>query len=515
MASAGIPREVRPLTEAEIMAAAKKFSELSPGVELTKLLIIRYGNRFRGLEPVGGELAYGRERDLTELAQWAKEIAPLLDVQSEGATGPAKLLKLFTDGDEPKAKKIGQILDEYSTLLPGGIVQDLTIAESHLDTSTGDFRVAAAPLAKLEPEYNPQIDRWLTLLGGAEAHALKSWIAALTVLTHPSAAPFLIGDSGAGKSLLIEGLAKLWAAGAATPLDALVDGAFNGSLARCPLVAADEEFPPGFRSTKLRRWTGSSSQDLHEKYEKRTSIRGALRFFFAANRANALRFTDQLGRDDLEAVGLRFIFIDVDAKPKQYLKSLGGRAGTASWVDGFGIAKHALWLRDNYAFAPGQRLIVEGAQITKAHRALVLNGAVAEQVATAVAKFVNAPEQFSSLITDGTFIAGEGELLVNASGLQEAWRMLFPGGERLPPLVGPINDALSNFSLKKEHARRETPRGQTRRFWSLNPEVILDFAEKNQIGDPETLRKRIEGPRLTGGPVRPYAGVRVAAPVRN
>jgi hypothetical protein len=496
LATSGLPRDVRPLTEQEIYRAIDKFKTLSPGTPLQKLVIVRYGNRIRCLEPVGSELRYGRERDFSELQQWLAETAPLLP----------GLLNVFTlDGER---KKTPQILDEYGSLLPGSVVQDLTIAESHLDTTTGDFRVAAAPLTQLDPVFDPQIDQWLGLLGGAQAPALKAWVASVTVLHRPSAAPFLIGDSGAGKSLFIEGLARLWQAGAATPLDALVDGAFNGSIARCPLVAADEEFPPGFRSTKLRRWTGSSVQDLHEKYEKRTSLKGALRFVFAANKANALRFTDQLGRDDLEAVGLRFIFIDVDDRPKQFLRELGGRNATAGWVDGFAIARHALWLRDNLMFTPGQRLIVEGTAITKAHRALILNGVVAEQVATAIAKFLDAPDKFVTLLSNGTFIVGEGELLANGQGLLDAWRVLFTGGERVPPLLDAINAALSNFSLKKEHARRETPSGQTRRYWMINPEVIIDFAERNQIGDPDVLRQRVNGARLrAASKARPFAAL--------
>jgi hypothetical protein len=490
------PRDTHKLSEAELFESFRKFGALSPGVTADKLFIIRYGRKFRGMEPLNGELRYGRERELVELPQWLSEVEPLL---AEG------FIRVY---NEDGRKKQPQILDEYSTLLPGSIVYDLTISESHYDTSTGDFRVAAAPFRPLTPEFNPQIDQWLDLLGGAQAHALKSWIAALTLLQRPSAAPFLIGDSGTGKSLLIEGLAKLWAAGAATPLDALVDGTFNGAIARCPFIAADEEFPPGFRSTKLRRWTGSSVQDLHEKYQERASLHGALRFIFAANKANALRFTDQLGRDDLGAVALRFIFIDVDERPAKFLKSIGGREATEAWVDGCGIAKHALWLRDNYRFTPGQRLIVEGAEITRAHRALIVNGVVAEQVATAIAKFLNDPSQFDRLLSDGTFIVGAGKVLVNGQGMLDAWKSaLFQGGDRVAPLLDAINSALSNFSLSKTHARRTAPNGQTRRYWDINPDAVIEFAERNQIGDPDALRARVAGPLVGRSKPRPFASI--------
>jgi hypothetical protein len=145
MASAGIPRDVRPLTEREIVASAEKFAVLSPGVPLTKLLIVRYGNRFRGLEPVCGELTYGRERDLAELTQWISEIAPLIQ----------PLMAVFTVNQETEAKerkKLPQILDEYATLLAGSLVQDLTIAESSSSTtsscSTQTRRATAATTSR-------------------------------------------------------------------------------------------------------------------------------------------------------------------------------------------------------------------------------------------------------------------------------------------------------------------------------------------------------------------------------
>jgi hypothetical protein len=89
--------------------------------------------------------------------------------------------------------------------------------------------------------------------------------------------------------------------------------------------------------------------------------------------------------------------------------------------------------------------------------------------------------------------------------LLDAWTdQKFINGDRQPPLIDAANTALSNMTALKADVRRYAPNGQRKRYWLLNPDMVLDFAERNQIGDTTAMRAMIDGPLIKAGDARPF-----------
>lgn len=259
---------------------------------------------------------------------------------------------------DDKPIPVARLLDAH-TFLVEHAQASFTVKDSTLDIKRCLFIERLAPERPIEPKYNAQIDKWLRLLGGCEAEKLLDWLACVTTLTHQSAALYLCGEQGAGKTLLSSGVTRIWKDGAPLPLDSVM-GSFQDGLTQCPLLFADESISNKESSANLRALIGTSALEINRKHLSSLSIDGAIRIIAAGNNDGMLSFNEILGSSDLEAIARRFIKIDVGERPRKYLEELGGYTATESWVAGDGIAAHVQWLVRNRKVVRGKRFIVDG-----------------------------------------------------------------------------------------------------------------------------------------------------------
>lgn len=382
-----------------------------------------------------------------------------------------------------RAKTAAELLRDYGSVARN-LVADLSLQHSRYDEATQTFWEAVCPLRPLTPAFDPDVDHWLRLLGGAEADKLLDWIASMTDLSRQSCALYLEGRPGTGKSLLTKGLARVWTTGSPTELIRVL-GDWSADIARCPLIVADEQIPQTFRgqrtSAELRLLIGSSSRTLTRKFRDNADIKGAVRLILAANNSELLIFDEALSASDMEAVAGRFLHIVTPETAKAYLEA----TSTDDWVDGDRIARHALWLRDNRAVIPGRRFLVEG-KADAMSKMLATQGDVPGKVTEWLAKFLADTTPKAGPTQRGYIIVGGGKYLVNTNALVEFWDTYVKSDHRAPT-HHKLGAALRNLAGAQTRAGNK-------RFWEVDADIVIAWAERNQVGDADLMRARIATP---------------------
>jgi hypothetical protein len=363
-------------------------------------------------------------------------------------------------------KLAADIVREYGTIVRN-VKKSLVAQKSYYDAPTETFVLASAPLAKLEPEYNGEIEKWLHLLGGDQKEILLDWIASVTDLSKPSAALYLSGHHGAGKTMLAHGLAKLWQTGTYTELNSI--SKYNANISRSPLIFGDEQIPKNVDITStLRRYIANSSHQIEEKFMPIITLEGCVRVLLAANNDELLSEANQNNNlMDIEAIAQRFNHISVDDVASKYLASIGGRSHTESWVDGCRIARFALWLKASRTAKLGARFLNEG-QRTEFHSNMLASGDKPSQVVEALGTAFSKPAK--------GIVAGQGFALVNSQALFEHWDE-FSSAKRPYDAVHGLGKILKRLS-KNQQVRVRTAAGQ-HRYFVVDWEFVLQHCEKN------------------------------------
>ncbi len=402
-------------------------------------------------------------------------------------------------GDKMRLKNADEMLRDYATVADK-VIASMMLAESYYDPAgPNTFYEAVCRRRPIAPAYDPQIDKWLRLLGGDSAEKLLDWVATFDRLDRVTCALYIHGPKDAGKTLFAIGLAQAWGH-APTPLRSLT-GNFNSALTNCPLVFADEEIPANMTSGFLRKMIGTTSRELTRKFIPEAELLGAVRVIIAANTPDLLKFDDEdFTEDDIDAVAARILYVKPtpgkptpDGKPTtlagDYLRSIGGRTGTEGWVEnGAKIAAHALWLRDNRVVKPGSRFLVEG-EISTMHRRLATHGSirglVIEWIAKSIMRTVPAMDKNPGIVYGG------GKLYVNAGYIKSTWNVV--DDKRSAPSLKKIGMALRPLA----QGERRLPFGADGRrdFYDLRLLPIYEAMRELQLGTIEDYKQRIEAPR--------------------
>lgn len=407
-----------------------------------------------------------------------------LSVNLRRTLSPAPLDLTVWEGKQVRRMTTPEILFEYSTDAQR-VVADLTVSTSHWDEDARTFYESCAPLRRIEPKYDERIHAWLRLLGGEQAHKLMDWIACVTLLKEQCAALYLTKQTGAGKSMLVAGLARLWGS-EPTKLDNIV-GNWTTDLTRCPLVVADEHLPPSWArsstaSAELRLLIGSSARALTRKFLPNATLVGAVRLVLIANDRNMLPTDESLGQNDLEAIGGRFLHIITSPAAANYLRSIGGKRGTHDWVDGDKIAAHALWLKENRVVHAGSRFIVEG-DTKGVQEDLVIDTRIGSLVCEVIVRTLSDSRPLQGGAP--AVRAGNNKLLVSSAGVADQWEHCVQSDQ--VQSTQRIGRQLSLMSGKMI----ETVKGHP--YHVVNPAYVLRWADRYAVGDVGLMRAKIEG----------------------
>lgn len=269
------------------------------------------------------------------------------------------VLTRFSRG-EFSAKPAPVLLHESGTV--PRVTEFTLTGETRLEADTLLYRALREPA--LAAQEDPAIARWLELLAGGAGplhEALLDWLASFRRFERPTAAIFLKANPGVGKGLLVDGLCQLFG-GRPVPFTEAV-GPFNGAMADCPVVFADENLtaPPGVNAVdELKKLVGDSSFRVANKNVRATALRGCVRVILASNHHGSFRFGRELTEADVSALDQRVLMLEPHPDTAGYLAGLGGRDFTEAWVAGLGLARHVRWLEETRPVLPGSRFLVQG-----------------------------------------------------------------------------------------------------------------------------------------------------------
>lgn len=335
----------------------------------------------------------------------------------------------------------------------------------------------------LEPRFHEDVDTWLRLLGGDKADHLLDWLATLLRFDRPTCALYLRGRNSLGKGMLAEGLAQLWQRPLTEYGELTRD--FTEEITKCPLIWADEKLPVSRlnASAVFRKIIGSSVIPIKRKYKGNATLVGCPRVLITANNDDALSVRERLTEDDLKAIALRIGYIHCPDDAADYLRQLGGREHTESWVAGGSIAEHVLWLNEERAVKPGDRYLVEGWESELTTNLATMSG-FAGNVAVAIATLIG-EERMKDL---PQCQVGDGEILVNARELMRNWRQLM-GPDQQTPHEYELTDALRTIALGR---CRKRMLGKHVSLWAIDPGHVYAVAERQHLFDVEELTKTVE-----------------------
>lgn len=462
-----------------------------PPADLARELLILYGKQTYVLRASG---EYSRPLGGNELAQcWERELAWAVKA---GILEPNNII---SDGDgntDVEPKSLGQILREYGTVVQGRAAASMVAQRSYYDPATEGFTEAICRRRDITPAFDERVDTWLRKLGGPKhAGSLLDWIATLIDLSRPTSILVLIAPAGAGKTMLAHGLARLWTDGGPVDLEKIL-GNFNSGITECPLVFADEGLPKAKGravTSELRRIFSGSSVTLSRKFMSDMVLRGALRGIVAANNHGVFDFGEELTEDDIEAIGVRFLHIDIPrqrvagpdgttvetSEATEYLKSIGGRAATDDWVTGDRIAAHALWLAANRTVTRGTRFLVEGQSRELVTRVAVSNGTASNVCEWMVRAILDeAPWRNPHDWRHQVMVRKGGKLYVSAEAFvsKNRWETYIQRRDSLPSATA-AGRALNTISHPGLHRKIHG----TTRFRSVRVERLAAWAEMNGI----------------------------------
>lgn len=400
-------------------------------------------------------------------------------------------------------KSVAEIMLAYGTEIPK-VISSLAAQRSTYDAYNNVLVEALYPMRSLHPVYNAQVEKWLNLLGGAKRDKLLDWLATADQIDTPTGALYLVGSAGCGKSMLSQGLARLWSRDGAASAENILGKQFNGSMA--PLIVADEGLHKpkqgeGY-SGMLRSLIGNSNHSYNRKFQTETTMVGCPRLIIASNNnrslADAMHREERSGQD-IEAIAIRIVLIECDNAAAAFLREIGGRTGTKDWVDGDVIARHLRWLQTTRGprVVRGDRFLV-GGEMNDMVNLLTVNGAAESMLLEWLTGAVMAPAPIKSELTGKTppVVIGNGRILVQSAFLSKRLTAFVADGRMSTYVVG---RALSNLSVHKAAANGETRVYYRRvRYHDVDVAAVRTWAVDNAGATVEAFDAIVNKP-LAGG----------------
>lgn len=478
----GIENRFEPYTPQELEEYAETL-----GVPLDRLRrrwIIQKGNSFYVF--VCGTYRRYSETDVVPAAM--RDLAPAITAQVDTNIVTEK-------GVRPRTAL--ELVKDYGAVATT-IDVDLSAQGPHFDETRGVMVEAPCPI-RVEPERQPAIERWLELLAGPEKHErLLQWLAATVMLNMPSAALYLEGPGGTGKSLLACGIARIWSPDRPTSLDEVM-GEYNESFMRCPLVFGDEVAPVDqrgrLRTDYLREFIQARTRPLKRKYQPNATLRGCARLILAANNRNLLQTAEHLTENDINAIVERFFYLPVwvpeGCDPKRppsrvYLESLGETV-VRTWVDEDLIAKHVLWLAHNIVVPQHSRFLVSG-EASDLTRSLATSTGLRASVCHWLVGYLLEPRKFAMKSQIKHLVrVSRGRLCVNARAVTECWQD-YVVNDKDQPSPTKVSQALAGLSSSRTALWHN---GTKIAYRVIDLENLREWADSTGYAEPDTLARAV------------------------
>jgi hypothetical protein len=343
--------------------------------------------------------------------------------------------------------------------------------EARFDGTT--LTLPTAPMRALEPKRSPLVDAWLDAMCGENAPLVRQWLAWLPHTDQPLICLYLVGASGAGKSLLISGCARLW--GAFVQLDHAF-GSFNADLLTSPLVWGDEKFPKdnhgNYKTEEFRDFIQQRTHTINRKFRDHAKLVGYCRTALTANNENIFRVAaNMLTHDDAEAIARRILRVPVLTAGRDFLRS----RDVTSLIHTDEIAQHILSLPKPKS--EGQFAIAsQGRELTD-HLAAASNiGGKILQVC--VAQILKERQEPGFVLEKGAIHVLPSSLAASLNQRSEQGPSPYYLSQTLRSLAEPL----------KVHLRRTGTDGH---YYRIRTEILLHWAET--VGyDVPTLQARLE-----------------------
>lgn len=391
-----------------------------------------------------------------------------------------------------RAKSPVELVREYGEVA-ACIAADLTANYSYYDTESSTLVEAACPIRDIVPREHREIDRWLRLFAGKEYPRLLEWIAGVTLLREPASALYVEGAPGTGKTLLAQGLARLWSKQGPANFEEALNPQFNEALLQCPLVFGDEVAPKDFRgrvrTSEIREFIQARQRPLKRKWLPGAVVRGCVRLILAANNRELLASNEHLTTNDISALVERFFYIHTEEMAAEYLRTLmREKPGTIeAWVEQDHIAEHALYLRDTVLVKRHARLIASG-HASELTRSLTTSTGIRSAVCNWLVSFLLDPSRLLGTDSRALVRVHEGRLAVNTRVFTDHWDLYRTNTPS--PTSSRISQAVSGLASPgrihlRDHQGRETY------YRLVDTNNLVTWAEETGFATADGVRNAI------------------------
>jgi hypothetical protein len=500
------PASVGPYSYDEIAFAAEDQSRLS-GYSLSPFdvrtrLIVQHGETFYILRrsPHDGYFHYCHGVQRGELpAALRQEQVLWPEVLLDPSGDPEKNLPFFSPlvmrASSPRPKSTSEIVQELATVARGGVIYSPASPRSYFLPTRGREELHLAvwqrrhELADQDPD--PLVVEYFRLFGDDEGPILDWMATSSQHLSEPTSILTIVGPTGAGKNMILHGLARQWSEQGPVQAKQFL-GQFNEAILRCPIVSIDEDLPTdpstGRRLTtaRLREISGESTFPIGIKFRSMATLHGALRIVVTINDLEAITtFNEDLNNNSMDAVASRILIVRATDAHARFLERIGGRAFTTenNWPDK--IAAYALHLAKHHQVVRGSRFLVDGDGSALVGQ-MASGGAVASQILLAVANQIRRPHP--QVVTSGAVRFGSGRVWINGEALLSAFEQLLPDDRRPMPQLRRVLKALT--PLCDAEVVRPRDAKKRLRYRSLKLPEFYTWAETHDI-DVDDLRKKI------------------------